>query len=99
MFASWSLAFIIVWSPLVIQLSRAKFLGDPIRVTAKFQVSDEMQPEFALRTMNQSIDYILDDGPDKEAKLVRPRPYLSANGQIEFHLPEEEVTSPPTTAR
>ena len=101
MFASWSLPFIIiiVWSPLVIQLARAKFIGDPIRVTTRFQVSDETKPsEFALlpEIMNESFDEALDE---KEAKLVRPRPYLNANKQIEFLEGKTPSPPPPTTTR
>ena len=71
----------------------ARFVGDPIEVSAKFEVvEDNNESSYAIHP-NQSIEKKFDTIVDelfkeqrhKSNRIHRPKPFLNSKGQIEFY--------------
>jgi len=80
---------------------KAKYFGDPIEVHATFEVVKEDLEETKDTTLRASLDDTKEEMMQSEStfystKKKRPRPYLNAYGQIEFH--STSTTSKPYTA-
>ena len=88
---TYSFITITIWTHLVItSVGSARFVGDPIQVNAKFEVSERQQQfneEIFTIPSNKSTDDYAVGGHDSTVDDVqkRPKPFLNSDGQIEFY--------------
>ena len=91
---TYSFITITIWTHLVItSVGSARFVGDPIQVNAKFEVSERQQQfneeNFTIPSKKSTTNVVGGHDSTVDDVQKRPKPFLNSNGQIEFYSAAE----------